>query len=88
MKTVDMHCDTLLEAWRKPELDFYNADLSINIELLKQNDSLAQFFAMYISRSEMETMDSYDIIKGMYARYQQVMEANKRSEERRVGKEC
>ncbi|MCI9640930.1 MAG: membrane dipeptidase [Emergencia sp.] len=77
MKIVDMHCDTLLEAWRKPELDFYNADLSINVELLKENDSLAQFFAMYISRSEMETMDSYDIIKGMYARYQQVMEANK-----------
>lgn len=49
MKIVDMHCDTLLEAWRKPELDFYNADLSINVELLKENDSLAQFFAMYIS---------------------------------------
>ncbi len=77
MRIIDMHCDTLLEAWRRPELNFYDGDLSINLKLLKENDCLAQFFAMYISRSEMETMDSYEIIKSMYARYKAIMEANK-----------
>ncbi len=76
MRIIDMHCDTLLEAWRKPELNFFDGDLSVNLKLLKENDCLVQFFAMYISRNEMETMDAYDIIKGMYARYREVMDEN------------
>ena len=54
MRIIDMHCDTLLEAWRKPELNFFDGDLSVNLKLLKENDCLVQFFAMYISRNEME----------------------------------
>ena len=69
-----MHCDTLIEGWRKPERSFYDGDTSINLKLLKENGSLLQFFAMYLSRNEMKTMDSYDILKGIYGYYQTQME--------------
>ena len=74
MKIIDMHCDTLIEGWRKPERSFYDGDTSINLKLLKENGSLLQFFAMYIPRNEMKTMDSYDILKGIYGYYQTQME--------------
>lgn len=74
MKIVDMHCDTLIEGWRKPENSFYDGDRSINLKLLKENGSMLQFFAMYLSRNEMKTMDPYDILKGIYGYYQTQME--------------
>ena len=74
MRIIDMHCDTLIEGWRKPERSFYDGDTSINLKLLKENGSLLQFFAMYIPRNEMKTMDSYDILKGIYGYYQTQME--------------
>ena len=74
MRIIDMHCDTLLAGWRKPERSFYDGDTSINLKLLKENGSLLQFFAMYIPRNEMKTMDSYDILKGIYGYYQTQME--------------
>ena len=77
MRIIDMHCDTLLEGWRNPERSLYDGDTSINLKLLKENDSLVQFFAMYISRSEMKTMDPYDIYKGMYAYFTKQMELHK-----------
>ena len=77
MRIVDMHCDTLIEGWRKPERSFYDGDFSINLKLLKENDSLCQFFAMYLSRNEMKTMDPYDILKGIYGYYTQKMEEHK-----------
>ena len=74
MRLIDMHCDTLIEGWRKPERSFYDGDTSINLKLLKENGSLLQFFAMYLSRNEMKTMDPYDILKGIYGYYQTQME--------------
>ena len=74
MRIIDMHCDTLIEGWRKPERSFYDGDTSINLKLLKENGSLLQFFAMYLSRNEMKTMESYDILKGIYGYYQTQME--------------
>ena len=74
MRIIDMHCDTLIEVWRKPERSFYDGDTSINLKLLKENGSLLQFFAMYLSRNEMKTMDPYDILKGIYGYYQTQME--------------
>ena len=41
MRIIDMHCDTLIEGWRKPEKSFYDGDFSINLKLLKENESLA-----------------------------------------------
>ncbi|MEE0741886.1 MAG: dipeptidase [Emergencia sp.] len=77
MRIIDMHCDTLIEGWRHPERSFYDGETSINLKLLKENGSLAQFFAMYLSRQEMETMDAYDILKGIYGYYRQMMSAHK-----------
>lgn len=77
MRIIDMHCDTLLEGWRNPEGSLYDGDTSVNLKLLKENDSLVQFFAIYISRSDMKTMDPYDIYKGMYAYFTKQMELNK-----------
>lgn len=57
MRIIDMHCDTLIEGWRHPERSFVDGDTSINLKLLKENDSLVQFFAMYLSRQEMATID-------------------------------
>ena len=74
MKIIDMHCDTLLAGWKKPERSFYDGDTSINLKLLKENGSMLQFFAMYLPRKEMKTMDSYDILKGIYGYYQTQME--------------
>ena len=77
MRIIDMHCDTLIEGWRKPERSFYDGDTSINLKLLMENGSLLQFFAMYLSRNEMKTMDPYDILKGIYGYYQTQMEEYK-----------
>ncbi|MFQ9892176.1 MAG: hypothetical protein ACLRWH_03160 [Emergencia sp.] len=74
MRIIDMHCDTLIEGWSHPERSFYDGETSINLKLLKENGSLAQFFAMYLSRQEMETMDAYDILKGIYGYYRQMMD--------------
>ena len=74
MRIIDMHCDTLLAGWKKPERSFYDGDKSINLKLLKENGSMLQFFAMYLPRKEMKTMDSYDILKGIYGYYQTQME--------------
>ena len=77
MRIVDLHCDTLIEGWRKPEKSFYDGDFSINLKLLKENHSMLQFFAMYLSRNEMKTMDPYDILKGIYGYYTKQMELHK-----------
>lgn len=77
MRIIDMHCDTLIEGWRKPEETLRDGNRSINLKLLKENDSLAQFFACYLSRQEMKTMDPYDIFKGIYGFYTKSMEDNK-----------
>lgn len=74
MRIADMHCDTLIEGWRHPERSFYDGNTSVNLKLLKENDSLVQFFAMYLSRQEMETMDPYDILKGICGYYKTQME--------------
>ena len=36
MRIIDMHCDTLIEGWRKPERSFYDGETSINLKLLKE----------------------------------------------------
>ncbi len=76
MRIIDMHCDTLMEEFHHPEKSFYDGDTSINLKLLKENDALAQFFAIYLPREDMETMDPYDLFNAMYAHYVKVMEEN------------
>ena len=74
MRIIDMHCDTLIEGWRAPERSLYDGSFSVNLKLLKEHESLVQFFAMYLSRQEMKTMDPYDILKGIYGYYTKTME--------------
>lgn len=75
MKIIDFHCDTILEAWRHPEKSFYNGDFSINIEKMKKGGALAQFFAMWIARGSMESMEPYDIVNSMYLRFTELLDA-------------
>lgn len=60
MKTIDMHCDTILGLMDTREnLGLYENNLSIDIKKLKKGNSLAQFFAMWIdfkkAKNPMET---------------------------------
>ena len=74
MKIIDMHCDTMMEAWRSSDVDFVNGATSINLKKMKENNSLVQFFALYLPRDEMVYMDSYDIVKAMYETYMEMIE--------------
>ena len=65
-----------MEGFRHPQRSFYDGETSINLKLLKENDSLAQFFAIYLPRDDMETMDPYDLFNAMYDYYTRVMEEN------------
>lgn len=73
MRIIDMHCDTMMEAWRAEKVDFVNGPTSINLKKLKENDSLVQFFALYLPRDEMEYMDAYDIVKAMHSTYMKML---------------
>lgn len=75
MKIIDFHCDTILETWRHPEINFYNGDLSINIEKLKKGGALAQCFAMWISDKSLAHMSPFDIVKSMLSRYEELLDA-------------
>lgn len=49
MRSIDMHCDTILRLMDdKENLELYENHLSIDIKKLKKGNSLAQFFAMWI----------------------------------------
>ena len=76
MKIVDMHCDTLLEGWRHQDKSLVDGDFSINLRLLKEHDSLLQFFAIYISRKELKTTAAYEIFKSMYVYYKKFLSEN------------
>lgn len=76
MKIIDMHCDTLLEGWRHQDKRFADGDFSVNLALLKAHGSLAQFFAIYLSRIEMKTMDPYVLYQEIYQYYCRIMEAH------------
>lgn len=74
MRIIDMHCDTLLEGWRKPGQSFYDGDTAVNLKLLKENQSMVQFFAMYISGQERESFTGWQMVSELYGYYCTVME--------------
>ena len=69
MKILDMHCDTMIECWRHEDRSLRNGKGHLNLELMKEHGAMGQFFACYLSRQEMKTMDPYDIFKGIYKTY-------------------
>lgn len=74
MNIIDLHCDTLLAAYRDRSNSFVDGNYSINLNLLKENKAFAQFFAIYLSREEMKTMDSYVLLNKVYDFYRELLE--------------
>lgn len=77
MKIIDMHCDTIWAGRKNPGESFYDGNFSVNGKFLKENDALAQFFALYIPRREIETTDTFDTVKDMYKFYLKMLEENR-----------
>jgi len=69
MKIIDTHCDTLLNCYRDNNFNLASNTGHISLEKMIKGDALAQFFAIYISRNELKTMDAYDIFNGVYDKY-------------------
>ncbi len=60
MKLIDLHCDTIdLCMEDKEHLGIGNNQFCVDIEKLKQADSLAQFFALYVNIKEHDDPDRY-----------------------------
>ena len=76
MKIVDLHCDTLLGAWRTPEWNLRESEGHINLLKLKEGGALCQTFAVYIARKAMETTSPYDFYRAQVAAYHREMDAN------------
>lgn len=48
MNYIDLHCDTISELFRNPNLHLEDAPLQINLKQLKEGNCLLQCFAMFI----------------------------------------
>ncbi|WP_313163385.1 dipeptidase [Sedimentibacter sp.] len=77
MRLIDLHCDTLLNLYRDNNCGLFDNSGHISLKKMQQGGALAQFFAVYISRNEMKTMDPYEIFQGVYEVYQKEMKKNK-----------
>lgn len=85
MKVIDLHCDTLYALKNKKTCsnesitingneDLYTNSLSVDIEKLKKANSLAQFFAIYVSLDETKTplktaLDMLDLFHNQLEKY-------------------
>ena len=55
MQYIDMHCDTLMMAWRKGWADIYHSpELMVDIQRLRQGGCRAQFFAIFLPSPTMK----------------------------------
>ncbi len=55
MQYIDMHCDTLMMAWRKGWADIYHRpELMVDIQRLVQGGCRAQFFAIFLPSPTMK----------------------------------
>ena len=80
MRIVDMHCDTLLECYLKDKRLRKN-DLSVDLETMKKNRTLGQFFAIFLplGRDAEEAgldMDPYSLFLKISEVYKREIEAN------------
>lgn len=48
MRLIDMHCDTIFELFRRGNMNLKRNALGVDLEKLKEADSMAQFFACFI----------------------------------------
>lgn len=48
MQFIDMHCDTLMYSYDRPEYDIYKSEQMLDLLRMKKGGQMAQFFAMYM----------------------------------------
>lgn len=76
MEIVDMHCDTMLLCWRDKSWRLRDNQGHLSLNGMKRGGGLCQFFAVWISRRELETMNAYDLFCQVADRYDEEMAAN------------
>ena len=77
MRIIDLHCDTLMNGWNKPEWKLRENSGHIDLMKLKEGESLCQCFAIWISRRAMKTVSPYDYYCQLLEIYNREMDANK-----------
>ena len=72
MRLIDMHCDTLLGLMHGENVNLKNNSLCVDLEKMKQADSMAQFFACFIYMKAFQGEDrwskGYEYAMNMIAR--------------------
>lgn len=53
MKILDLHCDTILKLYQDENKSLYKNDFHVDIEKLKEGNSLGQFFAVFIELNKL-----------------------------------
>jgi len=77
MRIVDLHCDTMIECWRDPARKLRDNQGHLSLMKMQKGEALCQFFAAYISRNELKTMEPNAIFQGIYGEYVEEMAENK-----------
>ncbi|HRV32748.1 MAG: dipeptidase [Bacillota bacterium] len=75
MKIIDMHCDTLLECYRKKK-PLRNGPYQINLEKLKSGGCLAQCFAIFVVSHD--TADRCGVKETPYGFYREMVDLYQR----------
>lgn len=74
MRTIDLHCDTVLKLMADKNKGLYENDLNVDIKKLKEANSLAQFFAMWVDLKSGQ--DPMEIALRMIDRFYREIEKN------------
>ncbi|MGL5868330.1 membrane dipeptidase, partial [Clostridium chrysemydis] len=76
MNFIDMHCDTGSRMLYEKK-GLLKSDLKVDIEKLKKGDSLAQFFAFFIDKKEVNS--PYEEFIKMYDNFIKEISLNKKN---------
>lgn len=78
MKTVDMHCDTVSELWKREQagekISLLDCDCHINLRKMKQGDYLLQNFALFVNMGA--CADPWEHVQELFALYERLMKEN------------
>ncbi len=78
MKTVDMHCDTVSELWKREQagekISLLDCDCHINLRKMKQGDYLLQNFALFVNMEA--CADPWEHVQELFALYERLMKEN------------
>lgn len=80
MRIADMHCDTLLDCYKKG-VDLRKNSLHIDLERMKKNNAMVQFFAAFLPSGEMADEENihkepYQLFIEMSDLYEKELEKN------------